>query len=178
MQQNELMHYGVLGMKWGKRKARPTSDVRKRYDAAKQNYKDAGKEYSKAYNKAYNYSSAHPISQYTNKKKSVEADRRWQDAVDKGHKSVKATQQFKQAKAERAQAIADKYTEIDKSTTKRDRLIYNNATRKKAAKYVVDHNMTIEEANKLAKKDAMRNTTALLAAYGTVTVATLYKMSH
>ena len=35
---------------------------------------------------------------------------------------------------------------------------YNNATRKKAAKYVVDNGMTVEQAKSRANKDAIRNT--------------------
>lgn len=46
MTDNELMHYGVLGMKWGKRKAQPTNDVQRTRAA----YKKANK--AKAANSA------------------------------------------------------------------------------------------------------------------------------
>lgn len=59
-----------------------------------------------------------------------------------------------------------------------EKLTYNNATRKKAAKYVVDNGMTVEQAKSRANKDAIRNTGAILAVYGTVAVASLYKMNH
>ena len=46
MTDNELMHYGVLGMKWGKRKARPANDVQ-RTRAAYKNISDGKDLYSK-----------------------------------------------------------------------------------------------------------------------------------
>lgn len=53
MTDNELMHYGVLGMKWGKRKAQPTNDVqrtRAAYKKAKQSAYKAAKSKQKAKN--------------------------------------------------------------------------------------------------------------------------------
>ena len=54
-------------------------------------------------------------------------------------------------------------------------MIYNNATRKKAAKYVVDNNMSMKDAIREANKAAMRNTAMLVAAYGTVAIYKLTK---
>ncbi len=48
--------------------------------------------------------------------------------------------------------------------------MYNNATQKKAAKYVVDHDMSVTEATKKAKSDALRNSMALIAAYGAASI--------
>lgn len=64
MNNNELMHYGIRGMKWGKRKAQPANDVQR----ARAAYKKANKEYSKAYDSAYGYSSRHMVSQFVGKK--------------------------------------------------------------------------------------------------------------
>lgn len=91
---DELMHYGVPGMKWGKRKVRPQSGL----DIAKSNYKTAKKEYSKSYNKAYSYSSRHPVSQFVGKKAKAESDRRWQDAYDKAENVRKAKDAYKNTK--------------------------------------------------------------------------------
>lgn len=100
MRQDELMHYGVPGMRWGHRKALPISSQRARYDAAKQQYKADRKAYSKSFNKAYGYSHRHAIGQYTNKKKKAESNRRWDDAYDKAVQANKSKSAMKQAKKE------------------------------------------------------------------------------
>lgn len=100
MRQDELMHYGVPGMRWGHRKALPISSQRARYDAAKQQYKADKKAYSKSFNKAYSYSSRHPISQYVGKKQKAESGKRWDDAYDKATQLNKSQSAMKQAKKE------------------------------------------------------------------------------
>ena len=52
----------------------------------------------------------------------------------------------------------------------KDKMTYNSSTYKKAAKYVVDNNMTVAEATKKAKGAAQRNTAAFVAAYGAVAI--------
>ena len=174
----ELRHHGVKGMKWGVIKSKPklnTSEVRSKYDSTKADYKSAKKAYNKSYNKAYNYSAHHPISQFTNKKKAAESDRRWNDAYDKADSVEKARLDYKQAKAERKQTINKTYRDMQKKASLGEKLTYNNATRKKAAKYVVDNNMTMAEANERAKSDAIRNTGLIVAAYGALAVSALYR---
>lgn len=177
---DHLCHYGVKGMKWGVRRGPKlaTSDTRKRFDSTKADYKNAKKAYNKSYDDAYKYSQRHPIGQWTNKKKSAESDRRWDDAIDKAEKLNKAQAKYKQAKHDRKQQIDKTYRDINKNTKLGERLIYNEATRKKAAKYMVDNNMSMKEASQRARSDAKRNTAIILGAYGAVTVGTLIANSR
>lgn len=174
--EDELYHYGVLGMKWGKRKAQPVSSTRKNYDGAKKAYKTANKEYSKAYNKAYRYSSNHLISQFSSKKRSQISDSNWNDVYDKAKKANQAKNAYKKAKNARKTAIKKQYEDLNKKASLGEKLVYNNATRKKAAKYIVDNNMSVKDATKKAKGDAFRNTAIFVAGYGAVSYAALKSM--
>lgn len=92
----------------------------------------------------------------------------------------------KVADKERAGKIFDKSIQkrLDKADTKKladkfeaeatfkERFLYNQATRKLAAKYVVKKNMPVEEAKKKANRAAVRNTAIFTAA---VAAATIYK---
>lgn len=176
---DKLMHYGVPGMKWGHRKAQlPISSTSRRVDSTKAAYKSAKKAYSKSYDNAYSYSARHLLGQYTNKKKKAESHKRWSDVYDKANAVDKAKSDYKNAKAQRKDELNKTYSNIQKNASFREKLTYNNATRKKAAKYVVDNGMSIKDAKAKANKDAIRNTAVMLAAYGGITAAALYKMNH
>ena len=179
----ELYHYGVKGMKWGHRK-RPeyVESARANMRTARANKRAASKALNKSYDKAYNYSSTHMISQYTREKQKAESDRRWNDFNNKARESNKADaaykqakREYKQAKKQRNQAVNEQYKQFQKEASFKEKLIYNDATRKQAAKYVVDHNMSMADATAKAKGDAKRNTAIVLAAYGAITVAELYR---
>ena len=180
---NELYHYGVPGMKWGVRKKQyEERDISSNYKKAKAAYKTAKKDYNEAFNKYYNKSyQAYSLS----KKKRAANDERFADAINKGialdkakesYKSAKETRQqaIKSAKETRQQAIKTTSKDLRKQASFAEKLVYNGATYKKAAKYVVDNNMTVADATKKAKNDAWRNSVAFVAGLAAVSIGAEY----
>ena len=176
MNSEELMHYGIPGMKWGHRKAQTTSSTYNKVRSTKAAYKQAKKQYSKDFNKAYGYTTRHPISQFVGKK--AESDRRWDKAYDSADKLNSTKTAYKKAKVERKTQIKNTTKRLNKKASWGEKLTYSEATRKKAAKYIVDNNMSVAEATKKAKGEAWRNSAALVGAYAAVTVASLYKATR
>jgi hypothetical protein len=166
----ELYHYGVKGMKWGHRKALPESSIARNVRETKAAAKSANKAYRKSFSKAYDNS----WKQFTKKQRAAN-DARWDDAANKAEISNKADKAYKAAKKARKDAVKSTYKDLNKKATLGEKLTYNNATRKQAAKYIVDNNMSVADATKKAKGDAWRNTAIYVGAYAAVTVATLYK---
>ena len=85
---------------------------------------------------------------------------------------------YKSAKRERKNAIKDTYKDINKNTSFIEKLMFNDATRRKAAQYVVDNDMSVDEAIKKSNSEAIRNTAMFIAAYGAVSVASGILSNH
>jgi hypothetical protein len=177
MEDNYLSHYGVKGMKWGKRKSLPTSSIRSNLNSTKAQYKSAKKAYNKSFYDAYNH--AHQAYSPFKKHRQANADR-WERANADSEKVRTSKKAYKQAKKERKNALNKTYKEINKKTSFGEKLLFNSTTRKKAAKYVVDNNMSMKEARKKANKQALRNTAAFIGVYGGIGIggAALYKLNH
>ena len=178
MNNEELMHYGIAGMKWGHRKEQTTSSKYSKVQSTKAAYKQAKKQYSKDFNKAYGYTTRHPISQFVGKKAKAESDRRWDKAYDSADKLNSTKSAYKKAKIERKTQIKNTTNRLNKKASWGEKLTYSEGTRKKAAKYIVDNNMSVADATKKAKGEAWRNSAALVAAYAAVSAASLYKATR
>lgn len=206
MEQNYLVHHGVKGQKWGVRRFQNedgslTSKGRKRYDSETFTASNGTKvapaknAYVKVMRKVVAGSgrAGERVYQKNMQKKHADtADNAL--AIAKGRKQIRNEAQALREyhahqkdvrkgtgdkylnKAVRKNAIDNAYDKVTGNSTRYERLVYNNATRKKAAKYIVDNKMTVAEANKKSKQVALRNTAAFMAAYGAITYAQLRSM--
>lgn len=172
---NELYHYGVKGMKWGHRRAR-MQEARSAYRSAK------NRAFSKYEKDIHGIEKGYKRGQMLSKKdqaREAAVEKRYSSDVARAKSNYKQAKQqirsdFKTAKTERKQALKETYKEINKKTSVGEKLLWNNATRKLAAKYVVDKNMSMDDARKKANGVAKRNTAIFLGAYGAMTVADMY----
>ena len=155
-------------------------------DTAKNQKKSAYRAYSKSFNKAYNnwqfgkkaterWEKAHDdLNAYQKQKDSYkQAKNKYKSElkIAKGKEKSDLKQQKLQklidkekAKEQRQKDINKAYTKVTAKTPVSDYFKYNENTRKLAAKYVVDKNMSVDDARAAANAAAKRNTVAVYAA--------------
>lgn len=195
---NELYHYGVKGMRWGHRKSRAELEREAGTFRASNGMKVAPSKnaYVRTMRRLAANRGVENLSRSTYrtmiKRNTADTLTNRADAVKGEQRIRKEAQALREynahikdlkkgtgnkhlSKEVRKNKIDDAYEKVQSASTRIDRLIYSEGTRKKAAKYVVDKNMSVSEATKKAKGDALRNTAAFLAAYGVAAGVAMYK---
>ena len=169
---DELYHHGIKGQRWGVRryqnkdgtltpagKKRNKSETRREYESAKEQYRTAKKEYKRAALKAD--TGRHQAYSLSKKKREANSER-WDEAFEKGQKYGQARKEYKNAKSLQEQKRKAALDEVRKEM---NTSLYNDAAKKRAAKYIADNDISLEDAVKLAKSDANKNTVAFLSAF-------------
>lgn len=193
-----LMHYGVKGMKWGHRKSRAELEKQAGTFTASNGMKVAPSK--NAYVRTMRKVAANRgVENLSSASYRASVKKRHADTLTNREHAVKGEKQIRKEsqaireynahikdlkkgtgtkhldKAVRKNKIDDVYEKVQTSSKRLDRALFSDATRKKAAKYMVDNNMSMKDANRKAKKVAVRNTALMLGAYGAMTMADLYK---
>ncbi len=191
-----LMHYGVKGMRWGHRKARPEPSNEKFRASNGLEVAAPKNAYVKVMRKV---ASARPVEKYSANAYRNSMQKRHTNTLTnrletaKGeqriHKEAQAIREYNAHqkdlrkgsgtkyldKAVRKNKLDDAYEKVQSSATRMDRFIYSDKVRKKAAKYMVDKNMSMKDAHKKAKGNALKTTAVLLGAYGALAVSELHR---
>jgi hypothetical protein len=191
---NELMHYGVPGMKWGHRKSRAELEKQAGTFRSSNGMKvapsknayvrtmrrlAANRGVEKLSTASYRAMNKNHADTLTNRAEAVKGEQRIRKEAQalreyNAHiKDLKKGTGNKHLNKEvRKNKIDDAYEKVQTASTRMDRLIYSEGTRRKAAKYVVDNNMSVADATKKAKGDAWKTTAAFVAGYGALTLGT------
>lgn len=185
---DHLEHHGIKGQKWGVRRFEnkngtlttagkmrygEKSDAYNARSSAKTALRSATKEYNKSFDKAYANSSR--IGAHITKKGRENNEKLWSDFVDKSKAYDSKKAEYKNAKKAYKEEYKKNLKSIDEKSTFKDRLMYNEATRARAAKIMTKYKgISMAEANAQAKKEANRNTAAVLTVFGLVTLGQIY----
>lgn len=161
----ELYHHGVKGMKWGVRNVRGHAGPG-RYLTKKRQLAGDKKDLE------YLNKGGH-LSIGLTKKRQAAYDKKDRARLESRIAKTEQKLAEKQAKKERKAAINKEHKKLNKQASLGEKFMYNDATRRKAAKYIVDNNMSVKEAKSKAQHEAKRNTTIILGAYGALTIASL-----
>ena len=171
----ELQHHGIKGMKWGVRRSQAVLD------------RAAGRKSSTSWEKEAKKMTInnlkHPILTNKADRESKAADsfgnrlrrntlyqntKDLQDVNARFEKLLSQKQASDNQKRVRKETIEITQKEISDTASRMDKFVYNEAMRRKAAKYVVDNNMPVTEAIKKSKGNAWRNSVIAVAAFGAI----------
>lgn len=153
-------------------------------------YKSANKQYSKSYHDYYK--TGRKLSSLLTKKGRADYDAKTKKMLSDADEVARTRSEYKSAKNEasrqkkydiaeakaykavseinRGTALLKARDKVDDAYSTAEKIIFNNHTRDKAAKFVVDNNMTVSEAKKKANKEAVRNTATILLAVGAISM--------
>lgn len=181
--EDQLEHHGIKGQHWGVRRFETkgghlTAAGKKRYGEESDLYKKQKGGASSALKAAGNTIAANVYRMnknvYKNSNKTLSsmnaaAEKKFRNKAEQHAKDMVAKKEAKQAyKAEYKKNLKN----IKENATLGEKLTYNSATRRRAAKLMTKYkDVSMEEANKQAKKEAWRNTAILLTAVGAYQVA-------